>query len=598
MAFFLCMNNFELFFIYVLKLHSIFGVVRFVERSDSKGEMTMSMFHVGIIKNYLLNEFDNLIDISDYDNKSVQEREVAFLTRALAAFSIKMLCDISSEEAGKCVTDGYGDNGIDALYYNQKEKVLYLVQTKWRQDGTGSVDRGDIQKFFLGIRDLIVPRYDRFNNKIQERKSEIDTALRDANTKFMVVLAYTGQAELAMNITEDVKSFLNDLNDSSDFVSFKSLKQANIYNMIAKGAQGEPINVEVALSNWGENEEPYYGQVAASDIAMWWEEHYPSLFAPNIRMFLGDTDVNNNIIKTLKEEPEKFWYYNNGITALCSTIKKKPIGGSTRAYGVFEIEDLKIVNGAQTAGSIAIAARNYPEEVGVANVSIRFIQLKDSPENFEREVTRNTNTQNKIEKRDFVALDPEQDRIKDELNLNDISYIYKSGESIVDTQNSFDIVEATVARACNQREVDLSVQAKREIGKLWDDINRAPYKILFNSGVSSLELWRQVQVLRVVEGELSRKEKELSGRERLYAIHGNRFITYLVCQKTNDIVGSSELMLSESDKDSIKGYTMDILNDLISLAEAEYPDSMLASLFKNLSKCKELDSIYSARINL
>lgn len=167
-----------------------------------------------------------------------------------------MLCDISAEEAGKCVTDGYGDNGIDALYYNQKEKVLYLVQTKWRQDGTGSVDRGDIQKYFLGIRDLTVPRYERFNEKVQKRKEEIDAALRDANTKFMVVLAYTGQAELAANINEDVKSFLVDLNDSSEFVSFKSLKQANLYNMIAKGAQGEPINVEVALSNWGENEEP------------------------------------------------------------------------------------------------------------------------------------------------------------------------------------------------------------------------------------------------------------------------------------------------------------------------------------------------------
>lgn len=174
-------------------------------------------------------------------------------------------------------------------------------------------------------------------------------------------------------------------------------------------------------------------------------------------MFLGDTDVNDNIVKTLKEEPEKFWYFNNGITALCSTIKKKPIGGNTRAYGIFEIEDLKIVNGAQTAGSIAQAARNYPEQVGMANVSIRFIQLKDSPENFEREVTRNTNTQNKIEKRDFVSLYPEQERIKDELNLHDIAYIFKSGESIVDSQNSFDIVEATVARACNQTDIDLAV---------------------------------------------------------------------------------------------------------------------------------------------
>lgn len=556
----------------------------------------MSMFHVGVIKSHLQSEFKELIDISDYEGKPDQEKESVFLTRALAAFSLKMLGDLDSEAAAEAVTDGYGDNGIDAVYYNPKEKVLYLVQSKWRHDGTGSVDRGDILKFFLGIRDLIIPKYERFNKKIQDRQEEIDAALRDASTKFMVILAYTGQAELSPQINGDIKSFLLDLNDSSDFMSFKSLKQSNIYNMIAKGAQGEPINVEVALSNWGENEEPhkaYYGLVAASDIAVWWEEHYPSLFAPNIRMFLGDTDVNDNIVKTLKEEPENFWYYNNGITALCSTVKKKPIGGNARTYGLFEIENLKIVNGAQTAGSIAQAARNFPEEVKNANVSIRFIELIDSPENFEREVTRNTNTQNKIEKRDFVSLDPEQERLKDELNLHNITYVYKSGESILDMQNSFDVVEATIARACNHNDVSLAVQAKREIGKLWDDIDKAPYKILFNNGVSSLELWKQVQILRVVEGELSKKEKELIGRERLYAIHGNRFITHLVFQKVQGIAKSEEVTLSSTERELVKEYTDNLLSEIITISEEKYPDAMLASLFKNLTKCKEIDRIHS-----
>ncbi|KZM57062.1 MULTISPECIES: AIPR family protein [Aeribacillus] len=561
----------------------------------------MSMFHMGVIRNFLTEKFTNLIDLSDYDGKSEEDRENAFLTRSLAAFSLMMLCEISPVEAGKCVTDGYNDNGIDALYYHKKEKVLYLIQSKWKNDGNGSVERGDIQKFFQGIRDLTIPKFEKFNEKVLQRKDEIEMALRNANTKFMVLLTYTGQADLSSHVNDDINSFLDELNDSSEFVTFKALKQSNIYNMIAKGAQGEPINVDVALSNWGYTSEPfkaYYGQVAASDIALWWEEYYPRLFAQNIRMFLGDTDVNNNIIKTLKEEPEKFWYYNNGITALCSTIKKKPIGGNTRDYGLFEIEDLKIVNGAQTAGAIALAARNFPEKVALARVPIRFIQLKDSPENFEREVTRNTNTQNRIEKRDFVALDPEQERIKEELNLHGITYIYKSGDTITNNQDSFDIVEATIARACNQIEVDLSVQAKREIGKLWEDIERAPYKILFNSSVNSLELWKQVQILRVVDEMLSQKEKELNGRERLYTIHGNRFIAQLVFMKTGEIQKAHTKKLTQEEKELIKRYTVEILLNLISLAESEYPDSMLASLFKNLTKCKNLHTKYLSIANL
>ncbi|MEC1771961.1 AIPR family protein [Schinkia azotoformans] len=559
----------------------------------------MSQFHLGVIKNYLVETFNDKIDLKDYEGKSEHDRTNAFLTRSVAAYTMMALCDITADEAGASVTDGFGDNGIDGLYYNQKENLLFLVQSKWRNDGTGSVDRGEIQKFLLGVRDIIVPRFDRFNEKINKRSTEIDQALRNANTNFMLVLAYTGQSDLSTEVEKDIQTFLEELNDSSDFVTFKTLKQSNLYHMIAKGAQGDPIKVDVAISNWGSIEEPnkaYYGQVAASDIAQWWEEYYPRLFSPNIRMFLGDTDVNDNIVNTLKNEPEKFWYYNNGITALCSTIKKKPLGGATREYGIFEVEDLKIVNGAQTAGAIAKAARSNTENVEKAVVNIRFIQLKDSPEVFEREITRNTNTQNRIEKRDFVALDPEQERIKDELKLHGINYVYKSGEIASSNEENFDIVEATVARACNQLEIDLAVQAKREIGKLWDNIEKAPYKKLFNASVNSLELWKQVQILRAVEEGLS--EKDYAGRERLYAIHGNRFVANLVFRELYEILAKEQSsMITEEQLNLIKDKTQNILQDLIIIAEEKYPEAMLASLFKNLSKCKEIHTEYVKRQN-
>ena len=59
------------------------------------------------------------------------------------------------------------------------------------------------------------------------------------------------------------------------------------------------------------------------------------LFARNLRKFTGRTDVNDGIMETLTKEPSKFWYFNNGITVLCSGLKKKAIGGSKRTSGVF-----------------------------------------------------------------------------------------------------------------------------------------------------------------------------------------------------------------------------------------------------------------------
>src|SRR5260370_1295423 len=168
----------------------------------------------------------------------------------------------------------------------------------------------------------------------------------------------------------------------------------------------------------GQTREPFssfYGQVSAIEIASWYAFH-PRIFAPNIRMFLGSTEVNQSLMETLRNSPEKFWYFNNGITALCASIKKKLIGGSSRESGYFECTDMTIVNGAQTVGAIALANSNHPDAVAKAFVPDRFISLDQCPQGFASEVTRATNTQNRIERRDFVSLDPEQERLRTELS--------------------------------------------------------------------------------------------------------------------------------------------------------------------------------------
>jgi len=222
-------------------------------------------------------------------------------------------------------------------------------------------------------------------------------------------------------------------------------------------------------------------------VADWWIDHSDRLFSSNIRFFLKDSDVNEGIFDTIKREPERFWYYNNGITALCSSIAKKPLGGSGRDTGIFECRDVKIVNGAQTVGSIARAYQSSPEQVEKAKIPIRFISLENCPEEFAIEITRFNNTQNRIDRREFVALDPEQERIKSEFQLEGITYVYKSGESI-SSEKGFDLNEATISRACKHNDVAFAVRAKDKISSLWENIEKSPYKILFNASVNGSDI--------------------------------------------------------------------------------------------------------------
>ena len=46
------------------------------------------------------------------------------------------------------------------------------------------------------------------------------------------------------------------------------------------------------------------------------------------------------------------------------------------------------------------------------------------------QITRLSNTQNRIENKDFAALDPEQDRLRTELTFTHYLYLYKSDDKI------------------------------------------------------------------------------------------------------------------------------------------------------------------------
>jgi AIPR protein len=551
----------------------------------------MSELHVRQIRAALEKTFLGLIDVSDITSGSAEMKETTFLTRSLAAYALSYAARILPAEAARAVTDGSSDNGLDAVYYHPTDRILYLVQSKWKRDGHGSIERGDLQKFLKGLKDLLNARWDRFNSKISNRKTELDAALDDAATRIALLIAYTGQEAIAPVVLQDLVDVVNEYNDPSTLVTSQVMRQGDLYAAVGQGLEGAPIDLDVALFDFGQTRDPFtsfYGQVSASDVASWYVVHQSRLLAPNLRMFLGSTEVNESIVETLLQEPQLFWYFNNGITAVCRKIQKKPIGGSSRETGIFTCQDLRIVNGAQTVGAISQAALTAPEKVAQARVAIRLISLESSPADFEKRVTRHTNTQNRIDRRDFVALDSEQERLRRELLIEGVTYSFKSGDSIPSAATGFDLVEATVARACQQAESALSVQAKREIGKLWEDLDRPPYRTLFNPGVSGPELWRSVQLLRLIEQKLVDKRTTLTGRARLLTVHGNRFLSHLVFQCLPNTLVIPLPALTPTDESLVQELTERVFGTALGLIESLYPEAYLSSLFKNATKCQAL----------
>ncbi len=555
----------------------------------------MTTLHLTHLKTTISSKFDGKIDVSDLSKRTSAEKELAFLSRGLAAYALNILALAEETSASLAITDSFDDNGLDAVYFDKSNKLLWLIQSKWIQKGTGSPDLGEIKKFRDGVRDLIDLNFAKFNNKIQnpQKAQEIEDALRDHEVQLRIVIAFTGD-KLSKHAQDDIDELLQDLNDPTELARFISFNLADAHKAIAGSTIGQPIDIDINITNWGMIDGPVqaiYGTISASDIADWWSRFHRRLFIDNIRSFIGANDVNNSIQDTLANHPDHFWYFNNGITLLCRSISKAAVGGNDRSLGIFHCNDVSIVNGAQTVGNIGeISSKG--EDVGSARVLIRLISLNGAPEKFGQEITKAANTQNRIEKRDFVTQDPLQARLALELQFlpKPISYHYiRSDEVVPQDDNNCLLDEATIALACANHNVDLAVQIKRELGKFWDDIFdiSKPYRIIFNESTNGLLLWKSVCVLRDVNIFLKPFEKQFNGRQRSLYIHGNRFFLHMVFQKIPTLLVDNEYIETRS-FGLIQPTLEKIILESWRIVESDYPDSLIHQIFRNYTKSRDI----------
>lgn len=540
-----------------------------------------------------LNElFKDQLDMSDV--KSSKSDNKHFETRALAALALMMKSGIDIHSSCTHITDGYHDMGIDAIYLDETQKQLFVIQSKWRESGQGSVSQAEMHTFVEGIKRIINFDTEGANSKIQAKKSDIELALTKIGYQIHALFIHSGNARLSDYATRPLNELLNSTNDDvSTLIIFDEILYQDIYTYLAQGQDADEITLDdVILTNWGKIDSPYtayYGTISASAVGGWYREYGNRLFAKNIRFYKGNTNVNDGIKRVLIHEPENFYYYNNGIKLLCKTIHRKAKDATTNATGLFMLEGVSLVNGAQTAGSIGTVFIENPEQVSKANVMVQIIDLSQASVETATQITKLSNTQNRIENRDFASLDPTQEKLRQELSFSHYTYLYKGGDKVTDPETQVTFDEAIVALACLHNDLSYATLAKRNVGALSDDITKSPYKVLMNAETNSYALLNSVMVVRYVDKELQSKKEELTGRERLVTVHGNRFIAYCVLQKLGSDESFSRGLLTA---DYLQSQTQGIVDELISPITAAmnqlYSDSYPANIFKNVTKCKAI----------
>lgn len=311
------------------------------------------------------------------------------------------------------------------------------------------------------------------------------------------------------------------------------------------------------------------------------EKYNQRLFSSNIRQFLGKSGlVNQEISNTAIDNPELFWYFNNGVTAIADQVRKTVTGGSKREVGDISCKGLSIVNGAQTIGTLTQLHPNAKENLSSVMVPIRIISLESGGSDLGLEITRATNTQNRVDSRNFVALSELHQRIRRDLLMDGVTYIIQQTDADDRGPKLFGVSEAFPAMACSLPSVDAAVTAKREISRLWENLDSPLHKEMFPEGIDAALVWKNVKVLRTVERAVERARQTAPiSREKTVLAHGNRLtahITFRLIEK----YGKTDADLFD--------LAARIAFFLSAVVADVYVNQYPAVIFKNTDMCKDI----------
>ncbi len=158
----------------------------------------------------------------------------------------------------------------------------------------------------------------------------------------------------------------------------------------------------------------YLCAVPGSVLAHIYGEHGSRLLEGNVRAFLSvKGNVNKGIRKTILASPEKFFAFNNGITATAASVDLEEDHGTLR---ILRVKDLQIVNGGQTTASLYHASTAAGERQNLESV---YVQMKLSvleaseAESMIPDISRFANTQNKVSDADLFANHPFHRRVEE-----------------------------------------------------------------------------------------------------------------------------------------------------------------------------------------
>lgn len=303
------------------------------------------------------------------------------------------------------ITDGADDKQIDAIIVDDDKQTIFIIQGKFI--GTGSIDAGPLREVlssWMQLRNLISLQ-NVGNDKLKRKLMEVSSALED---DYEVEFELVTTGVLTDSANNDLATFqksLVELSEHEDFnasifiVDRDELKKR--YDL-ALEKDNPLINHEIDVTGCHIMESDISGsKVIIAAIPLNECIKIPgikdgTLFQKNVRQSLGLSNrVNKGIKSTIySDQHEDFFFFHNGITAICNGIN---LNNST-----LELRGLSVVNGCQSLTTMLSCSERI-KNIYDTFVLFRFYEIPER----ERadKISINTNTQSAVKPRDLRSND-------------------------------------------------------------------------------------------------------------------------------------------------------------------------------------------------
>ena len=325
------------------------------------------------------------------------------------------------------------DCGIDAYYYDEETKMLRLYQGKFK------ANRGDLTDIEKDSGIDLIERLSSTTSKekwANVRKDKLDPTLYlyliDDSTKITFIYV-TSCSEIQMkNYCDKLNEVVDGSEIITDIIVYSEAEILRTINNEIKPVMATFISQKGKYNKFDYETsdgkyKAYIMNIRGEDLIKLSKQEY---FNENIRFGLGNSKINKNITDTANTQPEMFWFFNNGITIICSKVVEN--GQS------FTLKQAQVVNGAQTIHSLNKASK---EQIKSVSVLAKILELGEDNDILDN-IVRYNNSQNKIDGWQFYSNRPFWKVLREyflEKGNGYIDLIYKAGIKLPDNYKNLTI---------------------------------------------------------------------------------------------------------------------------------------------------------------